>query len=284
MIEQIVDRARYPIHDLASEAGQRLTAAGRSRLESDGYYLLPGFVQAPALERIVAEVARCAHLAYRRHLVFDPLRKIAGGRPGEWQDESRHDFDRMGVLAGDDMESDALLTQLYEWDSLTRFLGIVLGADSFHRCVDPLLSCTATVLRAGDRHGWHCDSNDFVVTLLLQAAEAGGVFEFAPKLAPGGAAEWGGGARSDDEVTALAAFFDKPATRVHRPPLTPGSLFVFHGRQSPHHVTTIAGKRDRLMAVFSYDTRSGVEFTTANRLKIAGRAEPRERDQAGGKR
>ena len=271
MIEQIVDLDRYPIHDLNREAGRRLAATGRSRLESQGYFSLPEFVRGPALARMAAEMRTRAHLAYRRHLVFDPLLKIAGGEPGDFDDEERHDFDRMGVLAGDEMGPGSSVARLYEWGRLTRFLGTVLGVDSFHRCIDPLLSCTATILQPGDAHGWHCDSNDFVVTLLLQGAAAGGVFEFAPKLAPGGAAEWGGGARSRDEASVLSVLFDDPAARVHQPPLAPGCLFVFHGRQSPHRVTAVEGDRDRIVAVFSYDTKPGVEFTAENRLKIVGR-------------
>ncbi len=47
---------------------------------------------------------------------------------------------------------------------------------------DPVMGCTATVMYEGDTHGWHFDLNDFVVSILLQAPEAGGTFDFAPNI------------------------------------------------------------------------------------------------------
>ena len=55
----------------------------------------------------------------------------------------------------------------------------------------------------GDELGWHFDGADFVVTLLLQAPEAGGAFEFAPMLRSEDD-------RNDEGVRALLAGDERP--------------------------------------------------------------------------
>ena len=68
----------------------------------------------------------------------------------------------------------------------------MLDEPALFQLADPVMACTATVMYEGDTHGWHFDLNDFVVSILLQAPEAGGTFDFAPtsertarKITPG---------------------------------------------------------------------------------------------------
>ena len=60
------------------------------------------------------------------------------------------------------------------------------------------MACTSTVMYEGDTHGWHFDLNDFVVSILLQAPEAGGTFDFAPNIRDDG----------DENYPAVAAAID----------------------------------------------------------------------------
>ena len=83
----------------------------------------------------------------------------------------------------------------------------------------------------GDELGWHFDGADFVVTLLLQASESGGVFEFAPMLRTADD-------RNDDGVRALLAG-ERDAIRTMSG--EPGTLALFRGHWSPHRVTPVRG-------------------------------------------
>src|SRR3546814_5824637 len=86
------------------------------------------------------------------------------------------------VVATDLFPPEGMIRRLYASSALTDLVTDLLEEPSLHRCADPLLSCSATVMGEGDQHGWHFDSNDFVVTLLLQKPVDGGEFEFCPEI------------------------------------------------------------------------------------------------------
>ena len=56
-----------------------------------------------------------------------------------------------------------------------------------------------------------------------------------------------------------------------RPELRPGTLSLFRGQRSLHHVTRVAGARPRLIALFSYDRRPGMWFPDEVRRGVYGR-------------
>jgi hypothetical protein len=85
--------------------------------------------------------------------------------------------------------------------------------------------------------------NEFTVTLMLQSAESGGEFEVAPKI------------RSDADPAygEVQKVLDGDHSRVIRVDRAPGSLVIFHGRNSLHRVSPVRGARTRLVAVMCYE-------------------------------
>ena len=69
----------------------------------------------------------------------------------------------------------------------------------------------------GDTHGWHFDLNDFVVSILLQAPEAGGTFDFAPNIRKDG----------DENYAAVAAALDGRSQSVRSIKVEAGTLAAF---------------------------------------------------------
>ncbi|MDH3447731.1 MAG: hypothetical protein OEO18_06270, partial [Gammaproteobacteria bacterium] len=98
--------------------------------------------------------------------------------------------------------------------------------------------------------GWHYDSNDVVFSLLLQAPEAGGVFEYAPYIR----------SKTDENYDAVAKLLEDPGAIAVRPEIAPGNLTVFKGDLSMHRVTEVQGARKRIVALFSYDRNPGSTF------------------------
>ena len=113
----------------------------------------------------------------------------------------------------------------------------------------------------GGQHGWHFDGNDFVVTILLQAAERGGAFEFAPAIRT----------EADQNYAAVARVMDGDPTLVRRPTVTPGTLMLFRGKHSLHRVAPVEGARPRIIAIFSYDRRPGMVFPPYVQRNAVGR-------------
>ncbi len=124
------------------------------------------------------------------------------------------------------------------------FLGAVAG-ESIYRNQDPYQSPNISVMDEGGCQQWHFDSGDMVTTLLLQAPEAGGIFEYAPAI------------RSDqnENFDAVQAVLEGGSERVRQNRLKAGTLSLFRGHYSLHRVTPVEGKRQRIQAILGYSGR-----------------------------
>jgi hypothetical protein len=168
---------------------------------------------------------------------------------------------RHGAIAYDSLPGSSPIRALYEWPGLTRLIAALTGQAELHTCADPLAACVLTVLGEGDAHAWHYDSNDFVVSLLLQSAERGGLFEYAPNIR----------GEDDENYEAVARLFDGDRSGLKVGQLEPGSLALFRGKRSLHHVTAVGGSRERLIVLFSYDRRPGMVFDAEVHARVFGR-------------
>ncbi len=91
----------------------------------------------------------------------------------------------------------------------------------------------------GEGFPWHYDTNNFTITLAIQNADEGGLFEYAPNIRRGG--------ENFEEVKkVLAGASDK----IHRLALDAGDLQLFKGRYSLHRVSPLRGKTPRHVAIF----------------------------------
>lgn len=208
--------------------------------------------------------AACAAGGFRRDILLGPYHDLPASALAPDHPARRTHPYSMHVLAMDRLPENGLIRRLYADDALTLLVRDLLGEPSLHRCADPLVSCVTTHLGPGDQHGWHFDANDFVVSLLLQPAEAGGAFEFAPWLRGDGAEDFDG----------AAAVMDGRWPGLRRLPAEAGTLTIFQGKRALHRVTPVAGARSRIIALFSYDRRPGMVFPERVRLSSVGRLAP----------
>ena len=112
----------------------------------------------------------------------------------------------------------------------------------------------------GGEHGWHFDESEFTVTLMLQAPELGGSFEYVPRIRG-----------SEDEEAIVATVLDGDRERVLELPFTAGTLLIFGGRQTLHRVTRVGGSRPRLVPVLTYAEGPGLVNSEAVRMLFWGR-------------
>jgi hypothetical protein len=250
---------RYRLDDEGEHA--TILAEARRQLAAEGCAMLPGFVRPAAAAAMADEIQALVPRAHRRDVMLN-----AYGPPPDADLPPDHPRARthpycMHVVASDLFASDGPVMRLYLWDGLTRLIASALGEAELHRCADPLLRCNATVMGAGDQHGWHFDSNDFVVTVLLQAASRGGEFEFAPGIRDD----------TDPAQAEVAAAMDGTSPRLRRLRASPGTLILFRGKHALHRVTPIDGQTRRIIAIFSYDRRPDMQFSDRTRLRAVGR-------------
>lgn len=262
-IPDIINLDRYPIIDLATTAAQSTLSVCHEQIAQNGLCLLPDFIRPDALNIILDEARSLTPAAHRT----EHWRTTANGADNNQTGTlARATRACMGSIAYDDISAESPLRTLYEWDGFTAFINAVLNRNNriFYRTNDTLVNCMLTVLTQGDELGWHYDPNDGVVSLLLQAPDQGGEFEFAPDIrAPAPNA-----AKYELEV------LDNEYEALISHAIQPGTLSLFNGHRSLHRVAPVTGQRERVIALFNYAEQPGYCFSADIHQRFFGRTIP----------
>lgn len=258
----LVDLERYPLGD--GERFGALLAACRSQLAHESFVRLPGFLRPGVAARMAAEVLAALPRAYRREQAFSAYDAADVDRYPAGHVRRRVHWNRQHVVSNDILPRSGLLVSLYHDDTLTRAIAAILAEPVLHRLADPVMACTATVMAAGDTHGWHFDLNDFVVSILLQAPAGGGRFEFAPYVR----------SDADERYDAVAAVMDGASAEVRSERVEAGTLLIFCGRRALHRVSPVEGATPRVIGLLSYDRVPGVVYPSDVYQRVVGRRAP----------
>jgi len=246
---RLIDLERYPLDRPDTPGYSRLLAEGSHALADRALYLLPGFLRADSVAVLRDDIRSIeAQVEQRRFTripyVFNPPDEAT---PAESPRRMVQEFD-VGFLYGQQLSGRGI-ERIYAWDPLTYFLSAIVGRQLF-RSADPTYNLIVTLIRPGGIHGWHFDSNEFVVSLLLESADEGGVFEYAPNLR----------SPEDEHYDDVARLLNGDRTRVRPVSIEAGTLVLFHGHCALHRVSRVTGQRTRCMALLSYDHREGMTF------------------------
>lgn len=239
----LVDTGRYPIDRPETPEGIALVEACRRQLASDGCCNMPGFARPEAAAAMVEEALTLEPMAHRqdgRRNAWFTLddQSLAAGDP-----RRRYWHYRMNQLAGDVIGPETSFRRLFQWPALTEFLRRILGYERLYPMADEFQGLNVIYLHPGHHQPWHYDHGEFAVTLLLQEPEAGGAFEYVPRLRT----------EDDERLDDVAAAMDGRHPGLRRPERGAGTLTVFRGMYSLHRVTEVEGTRARITAVLSYD-------------------------------
>ena len=244
--ESWIDLDRYPIVG-AGSGRDALVESCRRIVRQEALCQLSGFLHPAGLAALAGESREVAPRAVRRdtkrsaYLWLKDVAYPADDPRGCLQ------HDRKGTVHYDLYPPASLMQRLYEWEPLTRFIGDVLEERAFHICADKVMSVVLSVMKEGDEHGWHFDTNDYAISLCLQNSEAGGEFVCFPYIRDEG----------DERLDAVGAAFSGKAKPPVSVTFAPGTLTIFRGRRSLHCVAPTRGNQDRLMAIFSYHREPG---------------------------
>ena len=248
-IHRLINLERYPLGELENRASELVSFVCRE-LKQDGACTLPDFVRAEALACMVQQAESLAHLAYPGPKEATPyfFNYDLGGDERVPDDHPLRRTTRRNLaqVAGDLIPREHLLSHLYHSPLMLRFLSCVLARPVF-RNADPYQGLNISVMKEGGCQQWHFDAGHMVTTLLLQAPQGGGIFEYVP------------GIRSEhnenfDEVKKV---LDGDCKSIRQLELSAGTLTLFQGHYSLHRVTVVNGQRKRLQAILGYTTKPG---------------------------
>ncbi len=257
----LIDLARYPLHEPGGAAYRELVRAGQKRLGEDGALALPGFVTRAAAAAMVHEAETLLPGAYYCSQDHNPYLIADDPDLPAAHPRNRAQVSDKGCIADDRIAADSALRALYDWPPLRAFLAALLGMPALHPYADPLGSLNINVFAAGQQLGWHFDNADFVTTLMIRPAEAGGTYEYVPGLrGPGG-----------DDFAALGRVLDGAGEAPRVLDMAAGALVLFRGRATLHRVTPVQAGPPRLLAALSYDPEPGKMLTEHTRKIFYGR-------------
>ena len=261
-MHDILDLERYPLHRPGSADWLALVGRCRTDLARDGMFDLDGFVRPAAVERTIAEVKpvldTLSFVHRRAHNVY--FRKDVPELPADHPALATVETISHTVCA--DQIAGSVPLWIYEWPHFAVFLAACMDKEALFTMRDPLARVNVMGYREGEALNWHFDRSEFTTTILFQAPDQGGEFQYRTNL------------RSDtdpnyDGVVKVLRGED-PEVRTLR--LKPGSLNVFKGKNTMHRVTPVKGERERLISVYSYYERPGVTFSREEQMGFYGRA------------
>jgi hypothetical protein len=255
-----IDLDRFPIQDIEGDSGQAFVARCREELNDTGACNLQGFIKDGVIDEVAREARAFVRFAYRKDTSRNAY--FTKDDPTLPPDHPLRAFFslKMSQVARDVIPNTAAIQQLYEWDHLTDFIRRAVGLDRLYRNADPFLALNLTYLSRGDRQPWHYDHNEFTVTLLLQEAEAGGEFEYVPRIR----------SAADENFEAVKRLFAGTNHDVRTLPRGPGTLTIFKGRHAMHRVTEVSGDQPRISALLSYDGLPDQVATDETNIAIYG--------------
>ncbi|ALM53140.1 hypothetical protein [Halomonas huangheensis] len=263
-LEGLIDLARYPINRLDSDAGQALIKQCRQQLGDDGCVVLKNFVPEEALEVLEKETERLSPDAHYNQTETNPYNNAGDDSKPASHPLNRFDDRTNGFVAGDRIDNDTILRQVYQNPGFQRFIASVVGMDEIHPYADPLADLVVNVLREGCQHPWHYDTNQFIVTMMTRQSHGGGVFEYVPGIRN----------PESENFDDVQQVLDGDHSRVRSLELQPGDLQVFFGRYSLHRVTPVVGDRERHTVIFAYASEPGFIGRPERAQRIFGRMAP----------
>jgi hypothetical protein len=155
-----------------------------------------------------------------------------------------------------------MLRALYDAAAFRAFLCAVLGEAELHDYADAVSSINLNYADAGQELGWHFDNSSFAITLMIQAPESGGAFEYVKDVRD---------ADSGEMNYALAGKIIEGEVAPKTLSMEAGTLVLFRGRNSMHRVTPVTGQRTRMLVVLAYNTKPGISLSESARMTFFGR-------------
>ena len=153
-----------------------------------------------------------------------------------------------------------MLHCLYESHEVATFAAAVLEVPVLYPVADPIIAAPISLHYEGDELGWHCDTQEYTMTVMFRPAEGGGDFQYFPKAGP-----------RDENYARVPAVLDGDTEGVRTVPFEAGFIILFRGANTLHRVTpTLCGK-PRILSPFHYEQMPGHVYPDAFKQSVFGR-------------
>ena len=241
-ISEIINLENYPINDTGSIKYNELINYTRKQLNEDGCCVLSNFIRPDSIKRMKDEVDRNLEKIYFTSDQHNPYFTKEDKTLNENHPKRIFTVRQSGYLNSDDLEKDSDLNKFYGLEEMLKFVSDSLEVFPLYTWADPLGKNPYSVMHTDHYFPWHFDGNDFTLSILVQKAEKGGLFEYSPDIR----------SKDNENFEKVTKVLKGDRSKVKSLDLKPGDLQIFKGRFSMHRVTTIEGKTSRYIALPCY--------------------------------
>ena len=262
-LADLVDLDRYPIHEPESEGYAAAVESARTGLRAVGCAVIKDLVRPEALQRLGREIWERKDTTHFSTQVINPYFHFHHNDDYPERHPMNTFLERSsGFIPGDSWEDTTAMRVMFENPQLARFLADCLEIPELHPYADPLAGLTANILDPGQQFTWHFDTNEFAVTVLVEEADEGGLFEYVPNIRSDG----------DEGFDAIQNVLEGGRDGVTTLDLRPGDMQIFRGRYSRHAVSRVAAdSKPRHAAIFAYTEKPGVIGRVERTQQLFGR-------------
>ncbi len=257
-IADFIDLDRYPLNNLDSPLGLTLVEDCQQMMREHAICALKGFLRPASVRALSNEVVSLEDATRRVDFRATPYGWLKNSGFAEDHPRSRLFNRRCGALTADQLNPKGPCTQLFQFAELTEFVRRLLGYESLFNSACPNISVRLNIMQQGDEFGWHYDTNDGAVSLVLQDAQEGGAFEYAPLIR----------SEEDENYDRVSSIFSGRASPVVAD-APAGTFILFMGRRSLHRVAPVGNtQKSRQTLLFSYDRKPGMVFPEKIRKRM----------------
>ena len=257
-LDYFVNLETYPIDRLGSEAGQNLLNRANRMMKEDTLVEFPDFLRSQVIVALAEELTALESNAHQIDYMSTPYGWMNNSEFSPNHPRSALFRRNCGTITTELFSEDSLSKRLFQVDELTEFIRRMLGYETLYRSACSTLSIQVNVMHEGDRFDWHFDTNDGVVSFMIQNADTGGAFEYVPLIRD----------EDDENYDTVSNVFDG-SHEPRRQTASAGTLLLFLGRRSIHRVAPVgATERSRLSLLFSYDRTPGMVFPVESCQRI----------------
>ncbi len=265
-LAELIDLDTYPIDQPDSDGYRAAVEAARVQLRGDGCAIIKDLVRPEALRILSEEIVERKPTTHFSTQTINPYFHTDHNADFPDHHPVNTFLERSsGFIPGDSWDSGCATDVIFRSPELARFLAECLEIPELHCYADPLAGLTANILDPGQQFTWHFDTNEFAVTVLVDEADEGGLFEYVPNIRN----------HEDEGFDHIQHVLEGGRDGVVTLDLRPGDLQIFRGRYSLHQVSRVASdSKPRHAAIFAYTEQPGVIGRVVRTRQLFGRVLP----------
>jgi len=238
-ISKIINLEKYPINYPNCDLYSKIVNQYRKELNTIGCCCLTNFIKQESISRMQEEIRKGKKEIYWSADYHNPYFTKKNPKLKKNHPERVFQKRNNGYITADKINNDSDLLILYESAYLLNFVSDCLNISPIFKWDDPLARCTYSIMEPSHYFPWHFDSNDFTLSILIQKAQKGGIFEYYPDIRN----------IQNENHEQVSKVLNDERKGVYLLDLEPGDLQIFKGRFSIHRVTQVWGRNPRCIAL-----------------------------------